>query len=164
MPLCFSRAAFAWNHCKRLDQADPRVIASLALLSLLLPMHTAAQTSAELSSGVLSIRSFGVSPTNTAALNRTNLQKAIDSAAARGAALYVEPTDEPYPIESGLVLRMNVSLIGVHGPVGRGTRHPDKAQPVGQRLSYRGRYQAVHHRGSRHSVARSANSGIRDRP
>jgi hypothetical protein len=30
-----------------------------------------------------------------------------------------------------LILRMNASLIGVHGPVGRGTRHPDKAQPVG---------------------------------
>lgn len=31
----------------------------------------------------------------------------------------------------GLVLKMNVSLIGVHGPVGRGTRHPSKPQPVG---------------------------------
>jgi hypothetical protein len=26
---------------------------------------------------------------------------------------------------------MNVSLVGVHGPVGRGTRHPDRPQPVG---------------------------------
>jgi hypothetical protein len=34
-------------------------------------------------------------------------------------------------MEAGLVLKMNVSLVGVHGPVGRGTRHPDKPQPVG---------------------------------
>ena len=78
-----------------------------------------------------SIRAFGVSPTNPAAVNRVALQRAIDWAAARGAALLVEPSEEPYPVDGGLVLRMNVSLVGVHGPVGRGTRHPDKAQPVG---------------------------------
>jgi hypothetical protein len=78
-----------------------------------------------------SIREFGVSPTNTAAVNRERLQAAIDWAAARGAALLVEPSDEPYPMAGGLVLRMNASLIGVHGPVGRGTRHPAKPQPVG---------------------------------
>src|SRR5690349_14260620 len=78
-----------------------------------------------------SIREFGVLPTNSPAVNRTNLQNAIDWAAARGGALFVEPSDEPYPVASGLVLRMNASLIGVHGPVGRGTRHPDKPQPVG---------------------------------
>ncbi len=78
-----------------------------------------------------SIREFGVSPTNSAEANRELLQQAIDSAAPRGAALFVEPTDEPYPVAGGLVLRRNVSLVGVHGPVGRGTRHPDKPQPVG---------------------------------
>jgi hypothetical protein len=78
-----------------------------------------------------SIRDFGVSPTNSAAANRERLQEAIDWAAPRGAALFVDPTDEPYPVAGGLVLRMNVSLVGVHGPVGRGTRHPDKPQPVG---------------------------------
>ncbi len=77
------------------------------------------------------IREFGVSPTNTPAANKAALQQAIDWAAARGAALYVEPTDEPYPVESGLILKMNASLIGAHGPVGRGTRHPSKSQPVG---------------------------------
>jgi hypothetical protein len=81
--------------------------------------------------GPISIRSFGVSPTSSAADNRAALQKAIDWAASRGAALYVDPSDEPYPVQSGLILRMNVSLLGVHGPVGRGTRHPGKAQPVG---------------------------------
>jgi len=78
-----------------------------------------------------SIRDFGVSPTNSAAANRERLQEAIDWAAPRGAALFVDPADEPYPVAGGLVLRMNVSLVGVHGPVGRGTRHPDKPQPVG---------------------------------
>jgi len=78
-----------------------------------------------------SIRDFGVLPTNTAAINMDNLQKAIDWAHPRGAALYVEPSAEPYYIDGGIILKANVSLIGVHGPVGRGTRHPHKAQPVG---------------------------------
>ena len=81
--------------------------------------------------GMKSIREFGVSSTNSAEVNRAALQKAIDWAAARGAALFVEPTDEPYLVAGGLVLKMNASLIGVHGPVGRGTRHETKTQPVG---------------------------------
>lgn len=81
--------------------------------------------------GGRSIRDFGVTPTNTAVANQAALQRAIDWATTRGAALFVDPSDEPYPMAGGLVLRMNVSLIGVHGPVGRGTRHPDKPQPVG---------------------------------
>lgn len=82
-------------------------------------------------SGYRSIREFGVQSTNRASVNREALQRAIDWASPRGAALFVDPTDEPYPMEGGLVLRMNVSLVGVHGPVGRGTRHPSKPQPVG---------------------------------
>ena len=78
-----------------------------------------------------SILEFGVSSTNTAEANKTALQAAIDWAAPRGAALFVEPTEEPYPVAGGLTLRMNASLVGVHGPVGRGTRHPEKQQPVG---------------------------------
>jgi hypothetical protein len=78
-----------------------------------------------------SIRSFGVLPANSAAENHDRLQAAIDWAAQRGAALFVEPSDEPYPVAGGLVLKMNASLIGVQGPVGRGTRHPSKPQPVG---------------------------------
>lgn len=77
------------------------------------------------------LREFGVLPANSAADNKANLQKAIDWASPRGAALYLEPSDEPYPVDSGLVLKANVSLLGVHGPVGRGTRHPQKPQPVG---------------------------------
>ena len=78
-----------------------------------------------------SIRDFGVMPENPPELNKSNLQKAIDWASTRGAALYVEPDEEPYPVAGGLVLRTNASLIGAHGPVGRGTKHLTKAQPVG---------------------------------
>ena len=81
--------------------------------------------------GYKSIRDFGVAASNTPAANKAALQRAIDWASPRGAALFVDPSDEPYPVDGGLVLRMNVSLVGVHGPVGRGTRHPDKPQPVG---------------------------------
>ncbi len=77
------------------------------------------------------LREFGVAPTHSPAANKAALQQAIDWAAPRGAALFLEPSDEPYPVDGGLVLRMNVSLIGVHGPVGRGTRHTAKPQPVG---------------------------------
>ena len=78
-----------------------------------------------------SIRTFGVLPENDAAENARNLQKAIDWASPRGAALFVEPSENPYRIGGGVILKKNVSLIGVHGPVGRGTRHPEKQQPVG---------------------------------
>jgi hypothetical protein len=82
-----------------------------------------------------SIREFNVLPTNSAQENTKNLQQAIEWASPRGAALYVDPTDEPYPLNGGIILLQNVSLIGVHGPVGRGTSHPDKAQPVGSVFS-----------------------------
>lgn len=81
--------------------------------------------------GFQSLREFGVSPTHTAEENKKALQKAIDWASPRGAALFLDPSEEPYPVATGIQLKMNVSIIGVHGPVGRGTRHPDKAQPVG---------------------------------
>lgn len=78
-----------------------------------------------------SLAEFGVAATNTAAANKEALQKAIDWASPRGAALFLEPSDEPYAMGAGIVLKMNVSIIGVHGPVGRGTKHPSKQQPVG---------------------------------
>lgn len=79
----------------------------------------------------ISIQQFGVKPDNSPALNKTNLQKAIDWASTKGAALFVEPSDEPYPMDGGLILKKNVSLIGVNGPTPRGTAHPTKKQPVG---------------------------------
>jgi hypothetical protein len=78
-----------------------------------------------------SIRDFDVLPGNPPGVNKANLQKAIDWASPRGAALYVEPDEEPYRLAGGVVVRMNASLIGAQGPVGRGTKHPTKAQPVG---------------------------------
>src|ERR1035437_3450125 len=86
---------------------------------------------------VLSIQKFGVLPGNTAEVNRVNLQKAIDWASPRGAALYIEPVENPYEVASGIILKKNVSLIGVHGPVPRGTRHPTKQQPVGSVFAIR---------------------------
>lgn len=79
----------------------------------------------------VSIRQFGVKPENSAHENKVNLQKAIDWASAKGVALFVEPSDEPYAVDGGIILKKNVSLIGVHGPTPRGTVHPSKKQPVG---------------------------------
>lgn len=81
------------------------------------------------------LKDYGFSPTNAPADNAARLQQAIDWASPRGAALFLEPSDEPYPVAGGIVLRRNVSIIGVHGPVGRGTRHPTKPQPVGSVFS-----------------------------
>lgn len=78
-----------------------------------------------------SIQKFEVKPENSAEQNTANLQKAIDWASKSGAALFVEPSDEPYHINGGIILKKNVSLIGVHGPTPRGTVHPTKKQPVG---------------------------------
>jgi hypothetical protein len=82
-------------------------------------------------SELTSIQKFDVKPGNSAAVNKTNLQKAIDWASASGAALFVEPSEEPYYIDGGIILKKNVSLIGVHGPTPRGTTHLSKKQPVG---------------------------------
>ena len=79
----------------------------------------------------VSIQQFGVKPENSASENKINLQKAIDWASAKGAALFVEPSDKPYSIDGGIVLKKNVSLVGVHGPTPRGTTHATKKQPVG---------------------------------
>lgn len=78
-----------------------------------------------------SIQEFGVLPENTPEMNRDNLQKAIDWSTSTGAALWVEPVANGYPVAGGIRLKKNVSLIGVHGPTGRGTRNPEKAEPVG---------------------------------
>ncbi len=78
-----------------------------------------------------SIQEFDVKPGNTPEKNKENLQKAIDWASPLGAALFVEPSDEPYHISGGIILKKNVSLIGVHGPTPRGTVHENKKQPVG---------------------------------
>jgi len=78
----------------------------------------------------LSIQDFDVLPDNFPSTNRINLQKAIDWASDSGAELYVEPVKGGYPVESGIILKKNVSLVGVHGPTGRGTVSSDK-EPTG---------------------------------
>lgn len=80
---------------------------------------------------MVSIQKYGVLPGNTPQENRQNLQKAIDEASKSGAALFVEPVEGGYPVETGLRLRRNVSLVGVHGPTGRGTASADRKHPVG---------------------------------
>ncbi len=80
---------------------------------------------------MVSIQEFGVLPGNTPALNKKNLQAAIDKATASGIALYVEPVENGYKIDGGIVLKRNVSLIGAHGPTGRGTRNKTGDGPTG---------------------------------
>ncbi len=107
------------------------LVLAAALASLTFANAQTAAADLSGTSGPVSIRQFNVLPENSAETNKINLQKAIDWAARRGAALYVEPGEEAYHVAGGIVLRQNASLIGAHGPTGRGTRHPDKRQPVG---------------------------------
>ena len=81
--------------------------------------------------GWASVQSVGVLPTNTPKENRQNLQQAIDKMSPLGGVLYVEPARGGYPMEGGLVLRRNVTLLGAHGPTGRGTALPDRSGPTG---------------------------------
>jgi hypothetical protein len=84
----------------------------------------------------VSIRDFNVLPENSPQTNKKNLQEAINWASERGAALFVEPSETPYPIDGGIILKKNVSLIGVHGPTPRGTINPNKkGTPVGSVFS-----------------------------
>ncbi|MCI5718172.1 MAG: hypothetical protein MR292_07320 [Alistipes sp.] len=107
---------------------NPKLLLFAVLLSL---ATVASRAQAPAAAAMRSIRDFGVLPENTPQQNAENLQRAIDWASASGAALFVEPSEEGYPVASGIVLRRNVSLIGVHGPTGRGTKHPQKDAPVG---------------------------------
>jgi hypothetical protein len=78
-----------------------------------------------------SIRKFGVLPSNSPKVNKVNLQKAIDSLTVSGGVITVDPTDTPYHLDGGIILRKNVSLVGVNAATPRGTSHPSKKQPVG---------------------------------
>jgi hypothetical protein len=104
------------------------VVTVLASLGIAL---SAGVRAVDMPPGWRSIQEFGVAPGGDPVANRDALQKAIDWAAERGAALFVAPSEEPYRVASGLVLKANASLIGVHGPVGRGTRAPSRRHPVG---------------------------------
>ncbi len=78
-----------------------------------------------------SIQKLGVKPSNSPEINKINLQKAIDKMTRSGGVLYVDPSDTPYRISGGIILRKNVSLIGANAATPRGTCHASKAQPVG---------------------------------
>lgn len=78
-----------------------------------------------------SIQEFDVLTSNSPGKNRINLQKAIDWASESGNSLLVEASADPYPIDGGIVLKKNASLVGVNGPTPRGTKHQGKNQPVG---------------------------------
>lgn len=97
------------------------------IVSLLLLFFAVAASSQPMKS----IKEYGVSPSNNPEQNRINLQRAIDEASATGAALYVEPVAGGYPVAAGIILKQNVSLIGAHGSVGRGTKDPERQAPVG---------------------------------
>lgn len=97
------------------------------IVSLLLLFFAVAASSQPMKS----IKEYGVSPSNNPEQNRINLQRAIDEASTTGAALYVEPVAGGYPVAAGIILKQNVSLVGAHGPVGRGTKDPERQAPVG---------------------------------
>lgn len=112
-------------------------ISNLLLVLLLFFSTIGVKAQSFVESNSKSIQTFGVLPENSAGINTINLQKAIDWASKSGAALFVEPVEKPYEIEGGIILKKNVSLIGVHGPVPRGTRHPDSKIPVGSVFAIR---------------------------
>ena len=45
--------------------------------------------------------------------------------------MWKESSDVPYHFDGGLILKMNVSLIGVNGPTHRGKQQPTKKQSFG---------------------------------
>ena len=81
--------------------------------------------------GWISVQDIGVLPSNSAEDNRQHLQDAIDKMSPIGGVLYVEPTKGGYPIQGGIILKRNVTLLGAHGPTGRGTAQPDRTGPTG---------------------------------
>jgi len=62
----------------------------------------------------------------------------IDWALLKGASFWLEPSEEPYHLNGGIILRNNASLNGVHGPTSRGTKHSTKNQPVGSFFKIKG--------------------------
>ena len=103
---------------------------------------TLAVTLATHAQGWMSVQEAGVLPGNTPAQNRHNLQLAIDRMSPLGGVLYVEPAAGGYPMEGGIRLRRNVTLLGAHGPTGRGTALPDRTGPTGSLFVIRDRDQA----------------------
>ena len=106
--------------------ADPEIVVEHVVDTLYIVTPTT-----DISGQMVSIQAFDVLPENSAAKNKINLQKAIDACASAGAALYVTPAEDGYKVDAGLVLKKNVSLIGAHGPTGRGTCNNKGDGPTG---------------------------------
>ncbi|MFP4521673.1 MAG: hypothetical protein ACLFQK_05960 [Fibrobacterota bacterium] len=87
----------------------------------------------------LDIRDAGVLPGNPPDINRERLQAAIDRLSDFGGSLYVGPSKTPYHIESGIILRKNVSLRGASSVSPRGTSGPSLKSPVGSVFKITGR-------------------------
>lgn len=105
---------------------------SAAALGAAIAPSASGQESADTSeSTIRTASSFGMRPGRSPGENRKSLQAAIDWAAVRGAAVFIEPTDDPCAVESGILLRQNASLIGVNAAVPRSTGHPQRRHPVG---------------------------------
>lgn len=83
------------------------------------------------SEGWINLKSYGVLSTNSGAVNRDHLQKAIDEASQNGGTLFLEPSADGYEIASGVVLKENVSLRGGSPVSPRGSKHPERMAPVG---------------------------------
>ena len=104
---------------------------SAAALGATLAASNVNAASPDVSDAIKTSSVFGLRSDQSAPANRKALQNAIDWASSCGGMVFIEPTDEPYAVESGVVLRQNASLIGVNAAVPRGTSHPQKPQPVG---------------------------------
>ena len=92
--------------------------------------------------GWVSVQAVGVLPGNTAEENSRHLQEAINRMSPLGGVLFVEPAQGGYPMQGGIVLRRNVTLLGAHGPTGRGSALPDRSGPTGSLFVIRDREQA----------------------
>ncbi|WP_339922278.1 hypothetical protein [uncultured Cyclobacterium sp.] len=66
------------------------------LFLLVFPYCNFSSSAQQQSTSHISIREFNVLPENSAVVNTRNLQNAINWASGFGAALYVDPSDEPY--------------------------------------------------------------------
>ncbi len=81
-----------------------------------------------------SIQEFGVLPSNTPATNAANLQTAIDWVSPRGAALFVEPSEEPYLVDGGVILRDPRGDSPIHHR-GQGPHHPHRRRVLVQAVA-----------------------------
>ena len=83
---------------------------------------------------IVTLEEIGLSADASPIANREKLQATIDRLTSSGGAIIISPSAKPWPVASGLTLKKNVSLIGVHGPTPRGTRNTEGNGPVGSVL------------------------------